>query len=711
MPITIQPHQSSEGIRTSSGGSGGTYRSAADYITPGQAALPGAVQTFGQSLQQLGSTISSISAEERREQLNFAVMEDLQHLMGREAEWRAAYPERVSGMPAEGAAREYTDFIKEHSEPLLNKYAKNPQALRHIRGRVMAISRSGADNMQRYATAQVAAHQDSLVERQHVQLQNLLNNPSVSMEELANAERDYAALRQRQLLKKGAAPEAVNVALAEDFKKLHKSRLENRLAVYRTEDARSGLDMIDAAISGSSAGNVAAKLPPEYAEAAIREAASKGIDQNLVLAVMLAESGGKADALSPKGASGLLQLMPATQAELEQKYGVSGDTPEGNITLGVSYLKELSDKYHGDITNVLMSYNWGQGHVDSWLKTGKGMGGKPVPKETIQYVKSVTKNAIAADAMQIGVEQMRELFTPRELTALRGPMQQAARQQLKERSIASYSALPPEEAARAALADPALQADPETQRAIVTHLDFVSSQKNKARKQEQLAALEQQYGDIASAAQRNNRAEIDRILKAARPEDQTKLAGYAGRLVNGDGLPSDPTALDDMIERIAAGEPVQVEAEYAEHLSLKDLRRGKDMLARRELAEHRVREKAAFDEESKKYKTGITATEKAALFRQFEASIPEGGHKDPAQRQKALTSFWRKITVDKPWSLSRDIRGFQEREYAAQGYSPVKGAEYQQLRAAVIARGGTGTDAEITRLYQEIHGIQQGGGQ
>lgn len=83
------------------------------------------------------------------------------------------------------------------------------------------------------------------------------------------------------------------------------------------------------------------------------------------------ESGGKNDALSPRGARGPAQLMPKTARELEQRLGMEpGQTdrdPDANIAAGKAYLVQQLDKYDGDVSKALAAYNAGPGNVDKVL--------------------------------------------------------------------------------------------------------------------------------------------------------------------------------------------------------------------------------------------------------------------------------------------------------------------------------------------------------
>src|SRR5574337_1940204 len=97
--------------------------------------------------------------------------------------------------------------------------------------------------------------------------------------------------------------------------------------------------------------------------------------QALINAVMQQESGGNPNAVSPAGAIGPMQLMPATAASV----GVQNiRDPQQNIAGGTAYLNQLLTKYHGNVQQALAAYNAGPTRVDQalagtgWAKPGKG---------------------------------------------------------------------------------------------------------------------------------------------------------------------------------------------------------------------------------------------------------------------------------------------------------------------------------------------------
>jgi len=127
----------------------------------------------------------------------------------------------------------------------------------------------------------------------------------------------------------------------------------------------------------------ASQKVPEGPYGAMIYAAAKrhALNPQIVSAVIRAESAGNPRAFSPKGARGLMQLMPSTAT----RFGVSrGElwNPERNLEAGVSYLKWLHDRFGDDLSRILAAYNAGEGSVDKYQ-------GIPPYRETRDYVRRI----------------------------------------------------------------------------------------------------------------------------------------------------------------------------------------------------------------------------------------------------------------------------------------------------------------------------------
>jgi soluble lytic murein transglycosylase-like protein len=121
---------------------------------------------------------------------------------------------------------------------------------------------------------------------------------------------------------------------------------------------------------------------PQDIDAAIDQAASRhNVDPNLVRAVIKVESNFNPNAVSRKGAMGLMQLMPQTARQLKV---ANPFDPQQNVDAGVRHLKQLMENYGGDVKLTLAAYNAGQGAVAR-------SAGVPHFAETRNYVDRITQ--------------------------------------------------------------------------------------------------------------------------------------------------------------------------------------------------------------------------------------------------------------------------------------------------------------------------------
>jgi soluble lytic murein transglycosylase-like protein len=109
-----------------------------------------------------------------------------------------------------------------------------------------------------------------------------------------------------------------------------------------------------------------------------RASKTYGVEPDLIRAVIRAESNFRSESTSPKGAMGLMQIMPATAKDLGIRDAYD---PNENIMGGTRYLKGLLDRYGGDVPTALAAYNWGMGNVERRPEK--------LPRETRDYINRI----------------------------------------------------------------------------------------------------------------------------------------------------------------------------------------------------------------------------------------------------------------------------------------------------------------------------------
>ena len=168
---------------------------------------------------------------------------------------------------------------------------------------------------------------------------------------------------------------------------------------------------------------VEASATPMHFEPIITEHASRqSLRPELVRAVIQVESGFNPLARSPKGAMGLMQLMPRTAQEL----GVLNPyDAEENIRGGTTYLRQLLNKYDGNERLALAAYNAGAGAVDRY--------GREVPpyRETQDYVKKIQQKVQPANGSSSTVPNRKKLVIYKSIDIIDG------------RAVPRYSTAPP----------------------------------------------------------------------------------------------------------------------------------------------------------------------------------------------------------------------------------------------------------------------------
>jgi soluble lytic murein transglycosylase-like protein len=151
-----------------------------------------------------------------------------------------------------------------------------------------------------------------------------------------------------------------------------------------TVAGRGVRNIVGQKLNGQTTGN------PAIDRLIVSAAMRNGIEPLLLYSVMCQESAFNSSAVSPKGASGLMQLMPATAA----RFGVKDIfDPAQNIEAGARYLRFLLDLFGGDVSLALAGYNAGEGAVKKYGYT------IPPYRETVNYVRKIRRRYSSLSAL------------------------------------------------------------------------------------------------------------------------------------------------------------------------------------------------------------------------------------------------------------------------------------------------------------------------
>ena len=168
----------------------------------------------------------------------------------------------------------------------------------------------------------------------------------------------------------------------------HRAVLQQVTRLYLTNGNDSYVDIPTADIVRFDKDNTPALRPrtpaparPDVSDAVSAASSRHQLDSDFITSVIHAESSFNPHAVSPKGAQGLMQLMPGTASKL----GVENPfDPTANVDGGTHYLRELLDYYHGDMAKTLAAYNAGPQRVAQYH-------GVPPYRETHAYVAKVIR--------------------------------------------------------------------------------------------------------------------------------------------------------------------------------------------------------------------------------------------------------------------------------------------------------------------------------
>ena len=174
--------------------------------------------------------------------------------------------------------------------------------------------------------------------------------------------------------------------------------LTRQASGYASAKIGGGSGKQQAALQQGSLSGASSSAVSQYSGLIANSAKEYGLPNALITSMLSAESSGEANARSPVGASGLMQVMPATFKMMTDKGIGNGDIndPANNIKVGTAYMAEQMAKYskYGakGIDYALMAYNWGPGKTDKYIASLNTKNPMSIPAETKNYLAKVKGN-------------------------------------------------------------------------------------------------------------------------------------------------------------------------------------------------------------------------------------------------------------------------------------------------------------------------------
>ena len=664
----VIPHQSNQGIQTASGGSGGTYRSAADYITPGQAALPGAIQALGASVTQIGGIIANEELRKRNEAQNLELIRDMQTLQADSQAFNDNFRQQYQGRDAIGAEGSAAKFHNERLDAVRSKWAGNNNALAVIERQGASIANAGIDAMRDYGGRQLEAFRDSTFAADKELFTGVMGNLASSPEEMGAA---YAAFRPRYeayLQSKGLDERAARIETARVFRDASDKRTESAflaalqnsdIAGARVELSRmKGLDAADFAaqfetgsagslaigydtVGGTSYGKYQLSSKSGSVDAFIAWAKKNGYAD---VAAALKDSG-NADTGSRKGKMvDTWRTLAASGAITEEMQDAF--ITDANVTPTLSGLPPaLQDAAEGDPAYMRAVFSTAVQHGPGKAKrliTKAWEGSEGNREAFLDSLYEARKGQFPSSTPEVQQAIAMRMDRERGMVDVGSSIRPdvIARHE-KALAVKQYSigckAMSPDVAI-----DWAVQniEDGEVQASVIAEQRQRVSLEEFQSRRDRNARLETAYDTIRAAT---TPREAQDVIDSFPPEEQAKLATVAQRHFSGELTITDKSKMGEFITRLANGDTnINLKAEYGDSFSDMDMAKAEKDLASAERQTRLISTKALFDVSAQK--VGLTnKTERAEALAIYRDRVDREGADTSEKKRKILYDMFRTV--------------------------------------------------------------------
>ena len=222
----IVPHQSQQAIQTGNAGQAAQYRSASAFMTPGQENLGRGIQQLAAGVEKLGGVIFDAEIRKRQEQMELALLEDMQAFQSESQAWADNYQQQNQGKNAVNAESDAQAFYKEKVDALRQRWKGIDRAQLYIQRNAGNIAVSGVNAMRDYGNKQQEAWKDSVFAGQMATFKDVASDWRSTPEEIQTAYQDFAAKNTAYLMSKGMDATAAQIQTDRVYREAMSARTE-----------------------------------------------------------------------------------------------------------------------------------------------------------------------------------------------------------------------------------------------------------------------------------------------------------------------------------------------------------------------------------------------------------------------------------------------------------------------------------------------------
>lgn len=252
--MEIKRYFSQERIQNANAYRAGQARSAAEFMSPGQQAMPGALQQLAQGMDKLNAVVVQEDLRKRNELMELDLLRDMQTLQDEAATWQDEYQQQYRGRDAVNAETDARAWYKEKLDALNQRWSGNTRALTYIQRQAGGLALSGIDGMRDYGNQQHEAYKDSVFATDTERFKAVASDWRSTPEQIDAAYQDFLPRHIGYLQSKGQDSELARMKTAAMYRDTMDAHREAKLkTMVQSGDIAGAQAELDALQAGDPA--------------------------------------------------------------------------------------------------------------------------------------------------------------------------------------------------------------------------------------------------------------------------------------------------------------------------------------------------------------------------------------------------------------------------------------------------------------------------